>query len=122
MLIKNDDVIWDLFVNVSYYKLISIEVYGGDFFSCLEMIYVYLLIFLRINFFDEEWFGYEIVGIFVVGWEGGLVKFVEFRGGKRLEDEEEVELVRFYIFRLDFLDLAEYESCSKITGLVGFFF
>lgn len=78
------------------------------------MIYVYLLIFLRINFFDEEWFGYEIVGIFVVGWEGGLVKFVEFRGGKRLEDEEEVELVRFYIFRLDFLDLAEYESRSKI--------
>lgn len=81
----------------------------------IVMIYVYLLIFLRINFFDEEWFGYEIVGIFVVGWEGGLVKFVEFRGGKRLEDEEEVELVRFYIFRLDFLDLAEYESRSKIT-------
>lgn len=44
----------------------------------IVMIYVYLLIFLRINFFDEEWFGYEIVGIFVVGWEGGLVKFVEF--------------------------------------------
>lgn len=115
-LIINDDAIWDFFVNASHHKSISIEVYGGDFSSCLEMIHVHLLILLRTNFLDEEWFGYETAGTLVVGWEGGPAKPVEPRGGKRLEDEEEAELARLHTSRLDPLDLAEHESRPKTTA------
>lgn len=80
------------------------------------MIHVHLLILLRTNFLDEEWFGYETAGTLVVGWEGGPAKPVEPRGGKRLEDEEEAELARLHTSRLDPLDLAEHESRPKTTA------